>query len=103
LIHVVHSHGVAFGNLSPFGRLWSILLNSGSFKICALLTETTVQLSEFEIEVYALHWNDSNEDFSSEWLLRSSDSQVFPTGLASTASLQKSFSCYRRDSGGNDA
>ena len=29
LIHCVHSCGVAFGNLSPFGRLWSILLNSG--------------------------------------------------------------------------
>jgi len=29
LIHYVHSFGVAFGNLSPFGRLWSILPNSG--------------------------------------------------------------------------
>ena len=28
LIHFVHSFGVAFGNLSPFGRLWSILLKS---------------------------------------------------------------------------
>ena len=25
LIHFVHSFGVAFGNLSPFGRLWLIL------------------------------------------------------------------------------
>jgi hypothetical protein len=30
LIHVVHSFGVAFGNLSPFGRLWSIPLISAS-------------------------------------------------------------------------
>ena len=28
LIHYVHFFGVAFGNLFPFGRLWSILLNS---------------------------------------------------------------------------
>jgi len=28
LIHFVHSFGVAFGNLSPFGRLWLIPLNS---------------------------------------------------------------------------
>ena len=30
LIHVVHSFGVAFGNLSPFGRLWLILLIAAS-------------------------------------------------------------------------
>ena len=29
LIHFVHSFGVAFGNLSPFSRLWLNLLNSG--------------------------------------------------------------------------
>ena len=28
LIHFVHSFGVAFSNLSPFGRLWLIPLNS---------------------------------------------------------------------------
>ena len=32
LIHCVHSSGVAFGNLSPFGRLWLIPLGSGSKK-----------------------------------------------------------------------
>ena len=30
LIHFVHSFGVAFGNLSPFGRFWSIPLISAS-------------------------------------------------------------------------
>ncbi len=30
LTHYAHSLGVAFGNLSPFGRLWLNLLNSGS-------------------------------------------------------------------------
>ena len=30
LIHFFHSFGVAFGNLSPFGRLWSIPLISAS-------------------------------------------------------------------------
>ena len=29
LIHCVHSSGFAFGNLSPFGRVWLNLLNSG--------------------------------------------------------------------------
>jgi hypothetical protein len=29
LIHFVPSFGVAFGNLSPFGRLWLIPLDSG--------------------------------------------------------------------------
>jgi hypothetical protein len=29
LTHSDHSFGVAFGNLSPFGRLWLISLDSG--------------------------------------------------------------------------
>jgi len=33
LTHYAHSFGVAFGNLSPLGRLWSILLNSGLIKL----------------------------------------------------------------------
>jgi hypothetical protein len=31
LTHYAHSFGVAFGNLSPFGRLWLIMLRSGFF------------------------------------------------------------------------